>query len=48
MGAVEFVPLAVVHFMAVVSPGPDLAVTMKSTVVGSQASKLRSASSPAT
>jgi len=43
MGVAEFVPLAVVHFMAVVSPGPDLAVTMKSTLGGGRASGLRTA-----
>lgn len=43
MGASEFIPLAVVHFMAVVSPGPDLAVTMKSTLGGGRFSGIRTA-----
>jgi threonine/homoserine/homoserine lactone efflux protein len=43
MGASEFFPLAVVHFMAVVSPGPDLAVTMKSTLGGGRFSGIRTA-----
>ncbi len=43
MSAAEFVPLAVVHFMAVVSPGPDLAVTMKSTLGGGRFSGIRTA-----
>lgn len=43
MSAVEFVPLAVVYFMAVVSPGPDLAVTMKSTLGGGRFSGIRTA-----
>ena len=43
MGAAEFVSLAVVHFMAVVSPGPDLAVTMKSTLGGGRFSGIRTA-----
>ena len=43
MSAAEFLPLAVVHFMAVVSPGPDLAVTMKSTLGGGRFSGIRTA-----
>ncbi len=43
MGLAEFMPLAVVHFMAVVSPGPDLAVTLKSTLGGGWASGVRTA-----
>lgn len=43
MGASEFIPLAVVHFMAVVSPGPDFAVTIKSTLGGGRFSGIRTA-----
>ena len=39
----EFLPLAAVHFLAVVSPGPDLAVTMKSSLAGGRGAGIRTA-----
>lgn len=43
MSAVEFIPLAMVHFMVVLSPGPDFALTMKSTLSGGRPAGFRTA-----